>query len=133
MCHAISPDADQSACFAVTIFTDAACSYLQLRGELDVSTAADLEQILDRLRRAGHHQITVDLSGLEFLSASGLTVFLRAEQALGAVGGQLVLTRPTRMARRVLAITGLDTTLRIQPVARQWVSMVDHVDVRGAQ
>lgn len=104
---------------------------MQLRGELDVSTAAGLEQVLDRLRRAGHHQITVDLSGLEFLSASGLTVFLRVDRALAALGGRLVLTRPTRMARRVLAITGLDTILSIQPVARQEVSMVDHVDIRG--
>jgi hypothetical protein len=29
------------------------------------------------------------------------------------------------MARRVLAITGLDTTLSIQPVTRQGASMVD--------
>ncbi|MBA2471516.1 MAG: STAS domain-containing protein [Pseudonocardiales bacterium] len=115
MCHAISPDTGQVACFDVTVFTDAARSCLVLHGELDLSTAAGLEQVLDRLRGAGHHQITVDVSGLEFLSAAGLTVFLRADEALGAVGGRLVLTRPTRMARRVLAITGLDTTLSIQP------------------
>ncbi len=52
--------------------------------------------------------------------------------ALRALGGRLLLTRPTRMARRVLAITELDTTLNIQPVHRPWVPMVDHVTVGGA-
>jgi anti-sigma B factor antagonist len=125
MCHAIGSDTGQLACFDVTVCTDAARSCVVLRGELDLSTAADLEEILDRLRHDGHHQITLDLSGLEFLSAAGLTVFLRADQALAALGGRLVLTRPTRMARRVLAITGLDDTLNIQPVARQAVPVVD--------
>jgi anti-sigma B factor antagonist len=121
MCHAISSDTGQSACCDVTIVTDAARSCVVLGGELDLSTAADLEEVLGRLRRDGHHQITVDLSGLEFLSAAGLTVFLRADQALAELGGRLVLSRPTRMARRILAITGLDTTLSIQPVAGQEV------------
>jgi anti-anti-sigma factor len=76
--------------------------------------------------------VIVDLSGLEFLSAAGLTVFLRADQALSAVGGQLMLTRPTRMGRRVLAITGLDATLTVQPVGRKWALRVAQVDLEGA-
>lgn len=128
MCQAISQDIGQLACFDAVVCTDTAGSRVQLRGELDLATAPQLARLLDQLRRDGHRQITLDLSGLEFLSASGLTVFLRTDQALRAVGGQLVLTRTTRMARRVLAITGLDTTLSIQPVEREWVSTVDHVD-----
>ncbi|HEY3689113.1 MAG TPA: STAS domain-containing protein [Pseudonocardiaceae bacterium] len=128
MLQAIDQNIGQSACPDIVITSDTTRSYVRLRGELDQTTAPDLERLLDRLRRDGHRQITLDLSGLEFLSASGLTVFLRTDQALRAVGGQLVLTRTTRMARRVLAITGLDTTLSIQPVEREWVSTVDHVD-----
>jgi anti-sigma B factor antagonist len=128
MLQAIDQDIGQSACPDIVIISDTTRSSVRLRGELDQTTAPDLEQLLDRLRRDGHRQITLDLSGLEFLSAAGLTVFLRTDQALRAVGGQLVLTRPTRMARRVLTITGLDTTLSIQPVEREWVSTVDHVD-----
>ncbi|MDQ4102370.1 MAG: STAS domain-containing protein [Actinomycetota bacterium] len=123
----------QLPCSDVVISTEAAGSCVQLRGALDLSSAPRLKQLLDRLRRDGHRQITLDLSGLEFLSAAGLTVFLRADQALGAVGGRLILTRPTRMARRVLAITGLDTTLTIQPVPPESVSIVAYVDLGGAQ
>ncbi|MDQ4092504.1 MAG: STAS domain-containing protein [Actinomycetota bacterium] len=122
MCQVIGQDVGQLAYFDVVMSTDTARSYVQLRGELDLNTAPRLEQLLDRLRRDGHRQVTLDLSRLEFLSAAGLNVFFRVDQALRAVGGRLGLTRPTPMARRVLAITGLDCTLSIQPVQQEWVS-----------
>jgi anti-anti-sigma factor len=71
-------------------------------------------------------KITLDLSGLEFLCAAGLAVFLRADQALRAVGDRLVLTRPTCLVHRVLAIVGLDATLAIQLAQREGVSMAMH-------
>lgn len=137
MYQTMGQDAGQLACarsgIDVAISTDAANSRVQLRGELDLKTAPRLEQLLQRLRREGHRQITLDLSRLEFLSAAGLTVFLRTDHALRALGGRLVLTHPTRMARRVLAITGLDATLTIQPHHGKWVAGVQHVDPGGAQ
>jgi anti-anti-sigma factor len=114
MYSAIGQDAGQLVCRDVVISPGTASS-VQLCGELDRNTASRLEQLLDRLRCDGYRQVFLDLSGLEFLSAAGLTVFLRADHALSAVGGRLVLSWPTPMARRVLAIAELDTTLSIQP------------------
>ena len=128
MGQAINPDTGQLAYSAAVIYTDTAGSHVALRGELDLATAPQLQQLLDQLRRKGHHQITLDLSGLEFFCAAALTLLLRADQALRAVGGQLVLTRPTRLTRRVLAITGLDTTLTIQPAQREQTSIAAPVD-----
>jgi anti-sigma B factor antagonist len=132
MRSAIGQDVGQLVCSDVVISLGTVRS-VQLRGELDLKTAPLLELLLDRLRGDGHRQVILDLSGLKLLSAAGLTVFLRADQALRAVGGQLMLTRPTRMGRRVLAITGLDATLSIQPVGRQWASRVAHVDLDGGK
>jgi anti-anti-sigma factor len=87
---------------------------VRLRGELDLTTAPRLEQLLDELCRDGYRQITLDMSGLDFLGASALSVFVRVDQTLRAAGGELVLTRPSRMASRILSITGLDATLTIQ-------------------
>jgi anti-sigma B factor antagonist len=101
-------------CFEVVLFTDTTRSCAQLRGELDLSTAPQLERLLDQLYRDGYRQITLDISGLEFLGASALSVFVRVDQALRASGGELILTRPSRMASRILSITGLDATLTIQ-------------------
>lgn len=100
--------------FHVVISNGASHGVAQLRGELDLATAPPLEQLLDQLRGDGHRQITLDLAGLEFLGAAGLRVFVRADQALRAAGGRLVLTRPNRTTRHILAVTGLDSTMAIE-------------------
>jgi anti-anti-sigma factor len=101
--------------FAVTISSDALGSQVTLCGELDLASAPHLYQVLDRLYRDGFPEIVIDLSGLEFLNAAGLAVFHRADEHLRAAGGRLILHRPGRLARRVLAITELDTVLTIRP------------------
>ena len=100
--------------FTVTISSDALRWWVTLRGELDLAGAPHLQQILDQLCRDGSPEVVLDLSRLEFLSAAGLTVFHRADEHLRAAGGRLILHRPGRLARRVLAITELDTVLTIQ-------------------
>jgi hypothetical protein len=49
---------------------------VQLFGELDMVSAPRLERRLDQLRRDGTRLITLDLSGVEFLTAAGLSVFI---------------------------------------------------------
>lgn len=130
MFQALNADADEHPeRFDVVICTDTSC--VQVRGELDLVTAPELERLLDQLRYQGHRRITLDLSRVEFLSAAGLGVFCRADQALRAAGGRLVLTRPTRIAHRILEITGLAATLSIQSIPRQWVALAAQVDSRG--
>lgn len=90
-------------------------SWVALSGELDLATAPHLQQVLDQLCRDGYSEIVLDLSGLAFLGAAGLTVFHRVDHQLRAAHGRLILHRPGPRARRVLAITGLDTVLTIQP------------------
>ncbi|MGH3915069.1 MAG: STAS domain-containing protein [Pseudonocardiaceae bacterium] len=125
--------AGQLTCSDPLIFADTAHRYVQLHGELDLYTTPGLERFLDELRREGHRHITLDLSELQFLSAAGLSMFVRVDQALDAVGGRLVLTQPTRITRRILAITGLDAILTIQPVQQEWIATVQRVDLEGVQ
>lgn len=101
--------------FGVQVCSEALRSWVSLRGELDLANAPHLQQVLDQLCRDGYPEIVLDLSGLEFLSAAGLTVFHRVDDQLRAASGRLILHRPERLARRVLAITGLDTVLTIRP------------------
>ncbi len=56
-------------------------------------------RVLDQLCRDGYQEIVVDLTGLDFLGAIGLGVFLRADDQLRATGGRLILHRPARLAR----------------------------------
>jgi anti-sigma B factor antagonist len=103
--------------FAVEVSSDAQCSRVTLSGELDLISAPYLQQVLDQLCRESPPDIVLDLSGLTFLGATGLSVFLRADAQLRADGGRLILTRPGRSVRRMLAITELDTVLTIREEA----------------
>ena len=108
------PGSGQAAPFDMMIYHGPGRTAVYLRGELDTSTAPRLQQLLDELRRDGQHRIVLDLSQVAFLGAAALSVFIRVDHALRAAGGALVLTRPTPMVQRILAITDLDTVLIIQ-------------------
>ena len=101
--------------FGVQVCSQDRRSWVILCGELDLASAPHLQQVLDQLCRDGYSEIVLDLSGLEFLGAAGLSVFHRVDHQLRAANGRLILHRPGHRARRVLAITGLDTVLTIQP------------------
>lgn len=103
--------------FVAEISSDTVRSLVTLSGELDLASAPNLQQILDQLCRDGYPEIVLDLFGLQFLSAAGLTVFLRADEQLRNTGGRLILNRAGRRIRRVLAITELDTVLTIRETA----------------
>ncbi|MFY9805641.1 MAG: STAS domain-containing protein [Pseudonocardiaceae bacterium] len=92
-------------------------SWVSLTGDLDLASVPHLQRILDQLCRDGYQEVVLDLAGLDFLSAIGLGVFVRADDQLRAAGGRLILHRPRRLARRVLAITELDTVLSIESEA----------------
>ncbi|MDQ4011289.1 MAG: STAS domain-containing protein [Actinomycetota bacterium] len=102
--------------FGVEVCSDTGRSRVALVGELDLASAPHLQRVLDELCRDGFQEIVLDLARLDFLSATGLEVFVRADDRLRAAGGRLVLDRPGPRARRILAITELDTVLTIRPV-----------------
>jgi anti-sigma B factor antagonist len=101
--------------FGVQVRSKALRSWVSLRGELDLVSAPHLRQVLDQLCRDGYPEIVLDLSGLEFLGAAGLTVFHRVDDHLRAAGGQLILHRPRWIVRRALTITGMDKVLTLRP------------------
>ncbi|HZA16489.1 MAG TPA: STAS domain-containing protein [Pseudonocardiaceae bacterium] len=101
----------------VEVCSDTDRSRVVLIGELDLASAPHLQRVLDELHRDGFQEIVLDLARLDFLSATGLEVFVHTDDQLRATGGRLILSRPGPRARRILAITGLDTVLTVLPVA----------------
>lgn len=86
---------------------------VRLRGELDMSTAPQLRDELQRLSAEGAPQVTVDLSGLAFVDSTGLSVLITALKRFRQQGGDMALRSPTPGTRRVLEITGLTEVFAI--------------------
>lgn len=86
---------------------------LALRGELDLATAPSLSERLEDHSDA----VVIDLSECQFIDSTGIAVIVRAWQRLGGgdgrAGSLLALCSPTSQVRRLIAVTGLDTTISV--------------------
>lgn len=74
-----------------------------LHGELDLVDAAAVAAALMTVA-AREPRIIVDLAGLEFIDASGVTALSRGRRLARKAGGDLLLSAPQRPVRLVLAI-----------------------------
>jgi anti-anti-sigma factor len=85
-----------------------------VRGELDLSTAPDLEVPLEQALESGEGSVLIDLSQCEFIDSTGIALIVRAWQRLdngGENGRSLVLCSQNDQVRRVLEITGLELSI----------------------
>jgi anti-sigma B factor antagonist len=82
---------------------------VEVTGEVDAYTAPALEVCLQsQARQRGLRVLVVDLSGVTFLGAAGVTVLARAHRRCLARGAWLVVrTGGRRRVRRLLRLTGL--------------------------
>jgi anti-sigma B factor antagonist len=86
--------------------------HVTLRGELDLATAPEFEQLLDAAIDAGQ-ELLVDLRGLEFMDSSGVRVLVAAHTRAGRAGTRLIIVRPGRdnPVARIIEVSGLDGEL----------------------
>jgi anti-sigma B factor antagonist len=96
-----------AASFAVTLQHLDGHAELILVGELDVATAPDLLTTLNSLIEDDHRDLRLNLSGLSFMDASGVSVLMQVHKHLGEVGGRLTLTFVHGIPQRILGICGL--------------------------
>ncbi len=89
-----------------------------VRGELDLSTAPELEGPLEEAVATPGGFLLIDLSQCEFIDSTGIALIVRAWQRLdrGADGdgsGRLAICSANEQVRRVLEITGLELSISI--------------------
>jgi len=83
-----------------------------VRGEIDMQTAAQLEEVLDRVIEDGARLVALDLKQVDFVDSSGLRVILAVSAKLRAVEGSLFLEGASPTVLQVLEVTGLIEHLR---------------------
>ena len=89
-------------------------AHLALRGELDLATAPELEELLNARVDSGQ-EVVVDLRGLEFMDSSGIRVLVAAHARAGRTGTRVVVVRPGRdsAVAKIVEVSGLDGELNI--------------------
>jgi anti-sigma B factor antagonist len=84
-------------------------------GEIDVYTAPMLRERLVSLIDGGHHDLIVDLEGVEFLDSTGLGVLVGALKRVRAHQGSLRLVCTRERLLKIFRITGLAKVFAIYP------------------
>jgi anti-sigma B factor antagonist len=85
---------------------------LELEGELDLATSAQLEDALARANGEGSSTVVLDLRGVRFLDSTGLRAIFRARKAVRERGQQFAVTPGSAQVQRLLSLTHLDEHLR---------------------
>jgi len=86
---------------------------LDCAGELDLAAAPALESELELALGAAFERIVVDLSELEFIDSTGLSVLVKAHQRAQDTGVELGIVNPTAQVERLLSLTGLSDRLAL--------------------
>ena len=86
---------------------------VRLAGELDFASAAVAHLALER---AGLDlaEITLDLSRVAFVDASGVRFLISAQRRARAARRRIIIRRPSRSVRRMLELTGVRPLLAIE-------------------
>jgi serine/threonine-protein kinase RsbW len=79
-------------------------------GELDLTTAPELEELLSS--SAPYGELEIDLAGLEFIDSSGLRLLLSERERMGRDGRPLRVVGAQGAVAHVFSISGLDAELQ---------------------
>jgi len=86
---------------------------LALSGKLDATTAKTFEEKILGVINSGTQRLVLDLSQLEYVSSSGLRVFLLAAKRLQGTEGKIVLCALKDQIRQVFDLAGFSSILPI--------------------
>ncbi len=86
---------------------------VSFKGKLDVALSLSVETELDKMIDLGTKFIVIDLKDIEYLSSSGLRIFISTMRKLKDQGGRLVLSSITPMVKKIFKIVELEDLFQI--------------------
>jgi anti-sigma B factor antagonist len=97
-----------------TVRNDGPDIWVDLSGEIDMSTASKVEMAIADGLATGPARIYLDMSQISFIDSVGLAVLVRCHRLADHQGCQLIVHSPTRQVDRAVALAGLDQYLDIE-------------------
>jgi len=82
--------------------------FMELEGVVDISTARELHEEVDRLVGQGADSLTIDMSRVSFMDSSGITFLLNARQRTS-----VAIRAPSVAVRQLIEVTGLTEFFQI--------------------
>jgi anti-sigma B factor antagonist len=91
----------------------AGVALVEVRGELDVRTAPELRDLVERLIAEGDRRLVVDLNLVDYLDSTGLGALVRSARCVNAADGELQIVCDSPRIQRIMEIAGLTRVLAL--------------------
>ena len=104
---------------SVTTREESGRTIVEVGGEIDVYSAPTLRDRLNALVADGHHDLIVDMQGVEFLDSTGLGVLVGGLKRVRTHSGSLQLVCSQERVLKVFRITGLTKVFAIHDTVEQ--------------
>lgn len=99
----------------ITTTHDAGFCIVKIDGRIDTTNFNEFENELIELIDSGEIKIILNCSGLNYISSSGLRVFLIAQKKILALNGLLYLSDMQSSIKEIFNISGFSTIFQIFP------------------
>lgn len=86
---------------------------VSLVGKLDVNLSVSIEAELEQLVESGSHYLILELSGIEYLSSSGIRVFISIMRKIKDKNGRLVLACVPDIIKKILKTVELEDLFEV--------------------
>ena len=97
---------------------------IAVRGEIHVTTAPEFSRRLNEAIARGKTSVVLDLSAVEFIDSTGLSVLLNGLRRVTRAQGRLALVCANPTVLRLFEITKLDTTFDIRTSREEAIAAV---------
>jgi anti-anti-sigma factor len=84
---------------------------IELAGELDLTTAAEVDREVRRVELSSANVIAIDLHKLTFIDSTGIRVMLQAQRRSAQGSNRLSIVRGSAPVQRLFDICGVATTM----------------------
>lgn len=97
----------------LSISTENGKTRARVIGRLDTTNSEEFEKKMAPLLEGGNPDIEMDCSELEYISSSGLRLFLTLQKSVNARGGKLVILNMQSAIKDIFNMTGFSRIMTI--------------------
>ncbi|MBQ9057830.1 MAG: STAS domain-containing protein [Atopobiaceae bacterium] len=98
----------------VSIRPDGDTQHIDVLGEVDVSCASELRDVIDEAFEAKPAHIELHMDEVSYIDSTGIGVLVAAAHRAREAQATLSLIKPQRNVARVLSLLGVDEELNLQ-------------------
>ena len=96
---------------------------IELEGRLDVHLSLEIEQAVNDIIDKGEKYLLFDLKGVQYLSSSGLRIFIAAMRKLKSIDGALKLANMSDSVKKIFKVVELIDLFEIYESVEEALAM----------